>query len=386
MGRDPQHPALLRAPPGARRPAWGGWPRSSSAAERTTQQCPIASGELSASGGRREGCRVPRCCRKEKAAWLPAVLRRWFFPVPAPPVAARFSAVCRQRSGVRAAWHPLPAQHVAVGLSPAGPSCAPRRPSTTPSSPRACGLWETSATPTRQSAGQHSTAAAPLFPFASGSGRSAASQGFRSRLLFVLAFFFPPFFKSAILEGSVQAGRTGRDVGRPQLRSGPGWMDGAGFTSEPGDSRGGARWDAGSGGEEGWITARRARSGRSRSAPRACRQRSRGGARRDPNRAGESLRAGRFRAQRVPLPSAPRCGGGRAAVGVGAGCCPPVRTALLRRAPRFLPRAFPRFLCRSARRDGTRKFRSDSVRAAERHNGLPGDCGAPELGMSRTRL
>lgn len=129
---------------------------------------------------------------------------------------------------MRAAWHPLPAQHVAVGLSPAGPSCAPRRPPTTPSSPRACGLWETSATPTRQSAGQHSTAAAPLFPFASGSGRSAASQGFRSRLLFVLAFFFPPFFKSAILEGSVQAGRTGRDVGRPQLRSGPGWMDGRG--------------------------------------------------------------------------------------------------------------------------------------------------------------
>lgn len=39
----------------------------------------------------------------------------------------------------------------------------------------------------------------------------------------------------------MQAGRTGRDVGRPQLRSGPGWMDGAGFTSEPGGSKGGAR-------------------------------------------------------------------------------------------------------------------------------------------------
>lgn len=270
---------------------------------------------------------------------------------------------------MRAAWHPLPAQHVAVGLSPAGPSCAPRRPPTTPSSPRACGLWETSATPTRQSAGQHSTAAAPLFPFASGSGRSAASQGFRSRLLFVLAFFFPPFFKSAILEGSVQAGRTGRDVGRPQLRSGPGWMDGAGFTSEPGDSRGGARWDAGSGGEEGWITARRAHSGRSRSAPRACRQRSRGGARRDPNRAGESLRAGRFRAQRVPLPSAPRCGGGRAAVGVGAGCCPPVRTALLRRAPRFLP-APSRAFCAAPRGETGRG--SSVATACGRRSGTTG--------------
>lgn len=46
----------------------GGWPPPRAAAERTTQRCPIASESFAGCAGGREGCRVPRCCCKEKAA------------------------------------------------------------------------------------------------------------------------------------------------------------------------------------------------------------------------------------------------------------------------------------------------------------------------------
>jgi len=226
------------------------------------------------------------------------------------------SVLLPYRSSVRPAGEPLPAQHVAVGLSPtapAGPSCAPRRTPTPPSSPEQPRAALSSAPPhvgsgrpqpplAWPSVGQHRTAAAPRF--SGGAGRGIAGIPVTSVLFFSFFFlFFFSFPKSAIwghwctqdgrpvLLGAAQGrdGRTGR-ASLPLTRAVPG--------------RSAVRRGASPRREELLCspTVRAAEPGRSAARP-------------EPKRAGESLRAARFRAQPAPLPSAARWGGGAAAVG-----------------------------------------------------------------------